>query len=146
MWLLISQTRPSIPETAKDVKKMHWVYLIFAILFEVAGTMSMKLSHGFTKLWPSLGMVVFYILAFAGLTLSLKQMPVSLAYAVWSGLGTAVIAVLGYLIFQESMTWLKASSILLIVLGVIGLNLGEGSDASDSPEPDRHPVETVDAE
>lgn len=125
---------------------MHWVYLIFAILFEVAGTMSMKLSYGFTKLWPSLGMVVFYILAFAGLTLSLKHVPVSVAYAVWSGLGTAAIAVIGYLIFQESMTWLKAGSILLIVLGVIGLNLGEGSDASDSPDPDRHPVETVDGD
>ncbi|MDG0875531.1 multidrug efflux SMR transporter [Paenibacillus thiaminolyticus] len=103
---------------------MHWVYLFFAIVLEIAGTVSMKLSQGFTKLWPSVFMIVFYILAFSSLNLSLKQVPVSVAYAIWSGLGTAAIAVIGYLVFQESMTLLKGVSILLIILGVIGLNVG----------------------
>lgn len=121
------------------------MYLIFAILSEIAGTVSMKLSYGLTKLWPSLWMVFFYLLAFASLSLCLKHIPVSVAYAIWSGLGTAAIAIVGYLVFQESMTWLKAGSILLIVLGVIGLNLGGGSP-SESSDADPHPVETVDAE
>ncbi|MFD0869711.1 Quaternary ammonium determinant C [Chlamydia abortus] len=103
---------------------MPWVYLLLAIVLEIAGTVSMKLSQGFTKVWPSALMIVFYLLAFSSLNLSLKHVPVSVAYAIWSGLGTAAIAVIGYMVFQESMTWLKAASILLIILGVIGLNIG----------------------
>ncbi|BFH13695.1 multidrug efflux SMR transporter [Paenibacillus melissococcoides] len=111
---------------------MHWVYLCFAIALEVAGTVSMKLSQGFTRLWPSVLMIVFYILAFSSLNLSLKQVPVSVAYAIWSGLGTAAIAVIGYLVFQESMSLLKGVSILLIILGVIGLNVGGQEKPSGS--------------
>lgn len=108
---------------------MAWLYLMFAILLEVAGTVSMKLSQGFTKALPSTLMVVFYLLAFSSLNLSLKQIPVSVAYAIWSGIGTAAIAVIGFLVFQESLNVWKAVSILLIILGVIGLNIG-GEGAS----------------
>ncbi|MGG3886665.1 DMT family transporter [Brevibacillus panacihumi] len=108
---------------------MAWLYLMFAILLEVAGTVSMKLSQGFTKVWPSTLMVVFYLLAFSSLNFSLKQIPVSVAYAIWSGIGTAAIAVIGFLVFQESLNVWKAVSILLIILGVIGLNIG-GEGAS----------------
>ncbi|HZG81368.1 MAG TPA: multidrug efflux SMR transporter [Brevibacillus sp.] len=108
---------------------MAWLYLMFAILLEVAGTVSMKLSQGFTKALPSTLMVVFYLLAFSSLNLSLKQIPVSVAYAIWSGIGTAAIAVIGFLVFQESLNVWKAVSILLIILGVIGLNMG-GEGAS----------------
>lgn len=111
---------------------MHWVYLFFAIVLEIAGTVSMKLSQGFTKLWPSMFMIIFYILAFSSLNLSLKQVPVSVAYAIWSGLGTAAIAVIGYLVFQESMTLLKGVSILLIILGVIGLNVSGQEKPADN--------------
>lgn len=110
---------------------MAWVYLLFAILLEIAGTVSMKLSQGFTKGWPSILVAVFYIFAFFNLSLSLKQLPVSVAYAIWSGLGTAAIAIIGYLYFQETMTLFKAVSIGLIVLGVIGLNIGGGLHALD---------------
>lgn len=108
---------------------MAWLYLMFAILLEVAGTVSMKLSQGFTKALPSTLMVVFYLLAFSSLNLSLKHIPVSVAYAIWSGIGTAAIAVIGFLVFQESLNVWKAVSILLIILGVIGLNIG-GEGAS----------------
>lgn len=108
---------------------MAWLYLMFAILLEVAGTVSMKLSQGFTKALPSTLMVVFYLLAFSSLNLSLKHIPVSVAYAIWSGIGTAAIAVIGFLVFQESLNVWKAVSILLIILGVIGLNMG-GEGAS----------------
>lgn len=103
---------------------MGWVYLLAAILLEVAGTTSMKLSEGFTKLGPSVAIFVFYGLAFVLLTLALKSFDVSVAYAVWSGLGVAVISLVGILYFQEPVTALKVGSLLLIVAGVAGLNAG----------------------
>ena len=105
---------------------MSWLYLILAILLEVCGTTSMKLSQGFTKLVPSILIFVFYCLSFASITLALKKIDVSVAYAVWSGLGTALIAVLGILWFKEPFSLLKMVSIGLIIAGVIGLNLGGG--------------------
>lgn len=103
---------------------MGWVYLVAAILLEVAGTTSMKLSEGFTRLGPSVAIFVFYGLAFVLLTLALKSFDVSVAYAVWAGLGVAVISLVGILYFQEPVTALKVGSLLLIVAGVAGLNAG----------------------
>jgi small multidrug resistance pump len=97
---------------------------VAAILLEVAGTTSMKLSDGFARLGPSVAIFVFYGLAFVLLTLALKSFDVSLAYAVWSGLGVAVISLVGILYFQEPVTALKVGSLLLIVAGVAGLNAG----------------------
>lgn len=105
---------------------MAWLYLVLAILAEVAGTTSMKMSEGFTKLVPSLSVVVFYALSIGLLGLSLKKMDVSVAYAVWSGLGVAVIAVIGVMWFDEPVTALKLLSLALIVAGVVGLNIGDG--------------------
>jgi small multidrug resistance pump len=103
---------------------MAWVYLIFAILAEVAGTTSMKLSEGFTRTAPSAFIFVFYGLSLILLTLSLKRLDVGVSYAIWSGLGTALIAAIGILWFREPVTLLKLMSLALIVAGVIGLNLG----------------------
>lgn len=102
---------------------MHWFYLIGAIVLEVLGTTSMKLSEGFTRLLPSVLIFIFYAGAFVGLTLALKRMEVSVAYAIWSGVGTALIAVIGFLWFRETVTTVKLVSLTMIVLGVIGLNL-----------------------
>ncbi|MBB4823542.1 small multidrug resistance pump [Sporosarcina luteola] len=104
---------------------MAWVYLSMAILFEIIGTLSMKLSEGFTKGVPSVLMVVFYILAFASLNFSLKTLPVSVAYAIWSGIGTAAIAVLGYYFFRETLTVTKVIAIGLIIAGVVLLHSGD---------------------
>lgn len=105
---------------------MHWVYLFAAIVLELAGTTTMKLSQGFSKLWPSVLMFVFYVLSLSILNLALKRIDVSIAYAIWSGVGTALIAVIGMVLFKEALTPMKAGSILLIIIGVVGLNLGGG--------------------
>jgi small multidrug resistance pump len=103
---------------------MHgWIHLIIAIILEVTGTTCMKMSHGFTKLVPSVLVVVFYGSAVFFLTMALKRVPVSIAYAVWSGLGTALIAIIGFMFFKESATFIKIMSIGLIIFGVIGLNI-----------------------
>lgn len=108
-----------------NMSSMHWIYLILGIVFEVAGTTCMKLSQGFTRIAPSIGMFVFYGLCFTFLTLSLKKIEVSVAYSVWSGLGTALIASIGITWFQESASPVKLISLALIITGVIGLNSGK---------------------
>lgn len=113
---------------------MYWLYLAAAIVLEIAGTVSMKFSQGFTRPVPSVLMAVCYLLAFTSLNYSLKQIDISVAYAIWSGAGTAVIAVIGYLYFHESMSLVKAVCIILIIIGVIGLNLsGNSHGASANP-------------
>ncbi|KAA5603264.1 multidrug efflux SMR transporter [Roseospira marina] len=102
---------------------MHWLTLTGAIVLEVIGTTSMKLSEGFTRLWPSLGVFACYSASLALLTLALKKWDVSVAYAIWSGLGTALIVIVGMTWFGEALTWMRAVSILLILIGVVGLNL-----------------------
>ncbi|MEH1938992.1 MAG: multidrug efflux SMR transporter [Nostoc sp.] len=102
-----------------------WIYLIAAILFEVSGTTCMKLSQGFTKLVPSVLIVVFYGLCFTFLTFALKKLEVSVAYSVWAGLGTVLIAIIGIIWFRESATLIKLLSIALIIIGVIGINASE---------------------
>jgi len=100
-----------------------WVLLIIAIIFEVSGTTSMKLSEGLTRLWPSVFIFFFYGVSFALLTLCLKHMEVSIAYAVWSGLGTFLIAIIGMAYFKEPVSATKAVSLALIIIGVVGVNL-----------------------
>lgn len=104
---------------------MSWLTLTLAIAFEVAGTTSMKLSEGFTKLVPSIAIFVCYAAAFALLTLTLRTMGVGITYAIWSGVGTVATAIIGFLVFGESMGLLKVACILLIAVGVVGLTLTE---------------------
>jgi small multidrug resistance pump len=106
---------------------MQWIYLMLAITLEVSGTTCMKLANGFTRVVPSVLMFIFYGLSLGALTLALKKIDVSLAYAVWSGMGTALIASIGILWFNEPVTILKIISLALIILGVIGLNLSGGA-------------------
>lgn len=102
---------------------MAWFLLILAILLEVSGTTSMKLSHGFTRRGPTIMMFIFYGLGFVPLTLSLRRIDLSLAYAIWSGIGTAIVTVIGIYYFKEPATLIKVLCIALIVIGVVGLNL-----------------------
>ncbi|MDX8388259.1 MAG: multidrug efflux SMR transporter [Ghiorsea sp.] len=101
----------------------HWFFLISAIVLEVAGTISMKFADGFAKLIPSVLMTVFYIASIAMLTLALKKIELSIAYAIWAGVGTALIAAVGILYFKEPTTAIKIFSLTLIIAGVVGLNL-----------------------
>ncbi len=101
----------------------QWLYLIFAIVFEVAGTTAMKFSDGFTKTVPSVVMFVFYILSLVALTYALKKIDMSMAYAVWAGVGTALITLVGIVFFKEPSSMLKIVSIMFIIVGVVGLHL-----------------------
>lgn len=107
----------------REIRAMHWLYLFTAILLEVGGTTCMKLSEGFTRWVPSVLVVVLYLASLAALTLALKKIEVSVAYAIWSGVGTALIAGIGVLWFHEPVTALKLGAIALIIAGVIGLHL-----------------------
>ncbi len=101
----------------------YWFSLTCAILLEVAGTTSMKLSEGFTRLIPSVLLFVFYAASFVALTFSLRKIDVSVAYAIWSGIGTGLITVIGMFYFRESVTAFKLMSIGVILVGIVGLNL-----------------------
>jgi small multidrug resistance pump len=102
---------------------VSWVYLFAAIVLEVIGTTCMKLSQGFTRLTPSLLMVAFYVASLTLLNLALKKVEVSIAYAIWSGVGTVLIAAIGILYFREPATALKLIAIVLIIIGCVMLNL-----------------------
>ncbi len=106
---------------------MSWLYLFLAIGSEVVGTTCMKLSAGFTRPWPSVALFVAYGASLGLLTLALKGIEVSVAYAVWSGLGTALIATIGVVAFDEAVSVPKVVCLLLIIVGVVGLNLSGGA-------------------
>jgi small multidrug resistance pump len=106
---------------------MAWLLLALAILLEVAGTTSMKFSNGFERLLPSVLMFLFYLLSFVALTYALKRIEVSVAYALWSGIGTLMITLLGAFLFKEPLGWVKVVSILFIVAGAVGLRLSSGT-------------------
>ena len=101
----------------------HWLYLALAIGFEVCGTLSMKESQGFQSLHWAGAMVAFYLLCFVFLAMAVKSIPISAAYAIWSGLGTALVVMAGIFYYQESADPLKLVFIGLIVTGVVGLRL-----------------------
>lgn len=102
---------------------MCWIWLFVAILLEVAATVFMKLSNGFSKLTPTLIMALLYGISFFPLAIALKKMDVSTAYAVWSAVGTALVTMIGMFLFKETMSMMKVFAIALIILGVVTLNL-----------------------
>jgi len=102
---------------------VSWLILFFAIAFEVGGTLTLKFTEGITRPWPSLLMFVQYLLSLYGLSLAVERIPVGTAYAVWSGVGTLMVAVVGVLWFKEQVTLLRCLSTVLIVVGVAGLYL-----------------------
>lgn len=99
-----------------------WSVLSVAILFEVAGTTCMRLSEGFSRLTPSVLIFVFYGISFFFNTMVTRTLGLSVVYAVWSGVGTVLTALIGYLYFKEPATALKMASAGLIVIGVAGLH------------------------
>ncbi|MFE9625896.1 DMT family transporter [Streptomyces sp. NPDC006527] len=103
---------------------MGYVTLAGAIAAEVAATTAMKYSQGFTRLWPSLLTALGYVISFTLLAQTLKSVGIGTAYAIWAGVGTATIAVIGLVLFGEALTLAKVTGVLLIVAGVVILNLG----------------------
>jgi small multidrug resistance pump len=104
-----------------------FLLLAFAILSEVGATLALRVSDGFSRPIPSVIVVVGYGISFWLLALALKDIPVSLTYAIWSGVGTALIAVAGVVAFGESMNLMKFASLGIIVLGVAGLSAAGGA-------------------
>ncbi len=98
--------------------------LVAAIAAEVGGTTALKYSEGFSRLWPSVLTVVGYAVSFVLLAQTLKTVSVGTAYAIWSGVGTAAIALIGVAFLGEGMSAVKAAGMALIIVGVVVLNLG----------------------
>lgn len=100
-----------------------WLWLMLGIALEVSGTVCMKFSESFTRFWPSLFIFLFYAGAMASVTLALKRIDLSMAYAIWAGVGTALVAVIGVLVFKEAATAFKLAGITLIIAGVMLLHV-----------------------
>lgn len=100
-----------------------WGWLVLAITCEVIGTSSLKATEGFTRLWPSVLTIASYGGAFYFLSLTLKEIPIGVAYAVWSGFGTVLITLVGWLFFKQHINLPAAVGIGLIVVGVVILNV-----------------------
>jgi small multidrug resistance pump len=105
---------------------MAYLFLVGAIAAEVFSTSLLKSTEGFSRLWPSVAVGLGYVTSFALLAQAVKGIPVSVAYAVWSGLGTATIAAIGAAFLGESLGLVKVTGIGLIIGGVVILNLGGG--------------------
>lgn len=100
-----------------------YLFLAVAILTEIFGTSMLKASAGFTKLYPSIATLIGFAVAFYSLSLALQQIPLGIAYAVWSGVGTAITAIIGILVWKETVNITSIAGILLIIAGVVILNL-----------------------
>jgi small multidrug resistance pump len=102
---------------------LAWIYLSAAIATEVIGTVFLRFTDGFTRPLPSTVVVVMYVVSLWLTALALKSLEISLAYAIWAGVGTAAVAVIGMAALGETVNGLKLASIALVIGGVVGLNL-----------------------
>lgn len=102
---------------------MNWMFLFLAIIFETIATTALKMSQGFTVLLPSIATVIFYILCFYLLSLAMRTIDISVAYAIWGAFGILLISAIGMVFFGESVSFAKILSILFIILGTVGLRL-----------------------
>ncbi|WP_372634936.1 multidrug efflux SMR transporter [Cohnella sp.] len=101
---------------------MGWLFLGLAIVMELLGTVSMKLSESFTRTVPSVMLFVFYGVSFTALNFALGYMEVSVVYAIWSGVGIVLIALAGFVVFGERLSPASIAWIAVIVIGVVGLS------------------------
>jgi small multidrug resistance pump len=100
-----------------------WIFLFVAIVSEVIATSALKSSAGFTRLWPSVIVITGYASAFYFLSLTLNNLPIGIAYAIWSGVGVALIALISWLYFYQPLDFAAIVGLLLIVAGVIVINV-----------------------
>jgi small multidrug resistance pump len=105
----------------------HWLFLLIAIFGEVMATSALKSSAGFTQLWPSLLVIAGYFVAFFFLSLTLRTMPVGVAYAIWSGVGIVLITLIAWFVLGQSLDGPAIVGLTLIVAGVVVLNVFSGS-------------------
>lgn len=105
----------------------HWWFLAIAVIAEVVGTSFLKSAAGFTRPWPSLAVVLCYAIAFYCLSLTLRTLPVGIAYAVWAGTGIVLIALIGRVLFAQQLDTAALLGIGLILAGVVVINVFSGS-------------------
>ena len=101
---------------------MHWLYLSIAIVAEVIATSALKAAESFTRMAPSVVVVVGYLVAFYFLSLTLHTIPVGIAYAIWSGIGISLISLIGWLVYGQSLDVPAIVGLGLIIVGVVVLN------------------------
>ena len=99
-----------------------YLVLVIAIFCEVAGTMLLPVSQNFTKIIPTIFLSIFYICALYLLTYVVDKLPIAIVYATWSGLGIFTLAILGYIFFNQTLSWQSVIGLFLIVIGVILVN------------------------
>jgi len=114
---------------------MHWLYLIIAIIFEVGWAIAMKKSDGLSKLPWTLSFAVMYLLSAGFLALATKTLDVGLAYAMWAGVGMAIIATVGIVFLKEPAGALRVASLALVLVGVVGLKISAGAGPSKAEPP-----------
>ena len=102
---------------------MAWFLVVVAGLLETGFAVCLKQSHGFTRIWPTVGFCLFALGSFGLLTLALRNLHVGPAYAVWTGIGAAGTVLVGMIWLGEAVTVLKIASVALVIAGVIGLQL-----------------------
>lgn len=102
-----------------------WFSLVIAVIFGVFGTVFLKLSDGLQKWRPMLFLIISYGICFTAMTFALRNLDLSVVYAVWSGLGTLLVAVISFFLFKETFSPHKIIFLLLIVVGVIGIHLSD---------------------
>lgn len=118
---------------------MSYLYLALAIVGEIIGSSLLKASEGFSKLFPTIGVIIAFVVSFFFLSLSLKTIPLNTAYALWSGLGLVLTTIISVLIWKEKLNMASIAGITLILAGVVILNLfGPGHG-----EPDHKASETI---
>jgi small multidrug resistance pump len=102
---------------------MHYIYLTIAIVTEVIGTSALKATEEFSRFWPSIIVLAGYVTSFYFLTLCLRHIPVGVAYAIWSGIGIILIAIVGWFLYKQSLDVPAVIGIGFIIVGVVVINL-----------------------
>ena len=108
-----------------------YIFLSLAIILEVFGTMMLPVSQNFTKIAPTVALVIAYVCSFYCLTFALKAIPIAVVYASWAGLGVFLIAILSKLLFDQSLSWQVILGLILIIVGVVLVNTFAGSHTVD---------------
>ncbi len=102
---------------------MNWILLVIAGIFEVVWAIGLKYTDGFSRFWPSCGTITAMVVSMSLLGYAMKSLPVGTAYAVWVGIGAVGTAILGIVLFSDSVNLLRLLSLLMIVIGIVGLKV-----------------------
>ena len=102
---------------------MPWVYLLVAGLFEIGFASTLKLTDGFTKLWPTVVFAVCIVLSFVFLNKAVKDLPIGTAYAIWTGIGAVGTVIVGIVVYKEPVTAMRMFFIVTLIGSIIGLKL-----------------------